>query len=85
MNHRANAEFWARYDRLDTDIKRLADKNFKLLRSNPRHPSLQFKPVSSRLWSVRVGLDFRAVAVRRDDDVIWFWIGPHDEYNKLLK
>ena len=85
MKHRANPAFWALYDRLGRDTQRLADKNFELLRNDPRHPSLHFKRLNARLWSVRVGIEFRAVAVRRDEDFVWFWIGPHSEYDKLLK
>jgi hypothetical protein len=38
----------------DTDIRELADKNYELLKSNPRHPSLHFKKLAD-LCSVRVG------------------------------
>jgi len=54
---------------------------------NPDHPSLRFKKVHSRLpiYSVRVDLDWRAVGILEGDVVIWFWIGPHGEYEKLLR
>jgi len=35
-------------------------------------------------WSVRIGLDFRAVGVDSPDGIIWSWIGPHDEYVRLV-
>jgi hypothetical protein len=44
---------------------------------------LHFKRVG-RLWSVRVGLGHRALAVDGPDGLVWFWIGPHDEYERLL-
>jgi hypothetical protein len=84
VNHRTNPAFWALYDQLDEGVQRLADKNFQLLRSSPRHPSLQFKRVG-RSWSARAGSHHRAVAVQRDDDFVWYWIGPHDEYDQMLK
>jgi hypothetical protein len=34
---------------------------------------------------VRVGLNYRAVGVRDGQDVIWFWIGSHAEYDKLIQ
>ena len=54
---------------------------------NPDHPSLRFKKVHSKLpiYSVRVDLDWRAVGVMEGDMVLWFWVGPHDEYEKLLR
>jgi hypothetical protein len=61
----------------------LADKNFRLLRENPNHPSLHFKQVG-RFRSVRVGLHFRALAVELDDGLLWFWIGTHAEYDRLI-
>jgi len=36
------------------------------------------------LWSVRVGLHYRALATEVDADLVWFWIGSHAEYDKLL-
>ncbi|MBY3089237.1 hypothetical protein HFO72_00050 [Rhizobium laguerreae] len=65
-------------------IRKLADGNFDLLKQDPRHPSLHFKRVG-RFWSARVGASWRALAVSDGDDIIWFWIGSHADYDKLLK
>lgn len=77
--HRAHADFWKGYGALLADIRDRADKQFALLRANPRHPSLQFKNLTERggqeLWSARVTLKYRALAVKLDDDYVWFWIG----------
>ena len=83
MIHHASPDFWEAYDRLPEHIRSLADHNFSRLKENPAHPSLQFKPVG-RFWSVRVGLHCRALAVRDRDDLIWFWIGSHVEYDQLI-
>jgi hypothetical protein len=64
-------------------VQRLADRCYALLRQNPRHPSLPFKPVG-RFWSVRVGLHHRAVAVEHEGNMVWFWIGGHADYDRLL-
>jgi hypothetical protein len=53
-------------------------------RENPRHPSLQLKKVG-RFWSVRVGLNYRALAVVASDGLLWFWIGSHAEYIEKIK
>jgi hypothetical protein len=84
LNHYANTAFWSLYDRLALEVRQLADKNFVLLKSDPQHPSLRFKRVG-RFWSARVGLHHRALCVRRDSDCVWFWIGSHADYDKLLK
>jgi hypothetical protein len=62
---------------------KVADANFGLLKRDPRHPSLQFKKVG-RYWSVRVGLRYRALAVDVDGGCLWFWIGSHADYDKLI-
>lgn len=84
MRHHTNEKFWATYDLLPDAVRRLAERNFKLLRDDPHHPSLHFKQVG-RYWSVRVGLDHRALAARKGDDFVWFWIGPHSEYDRLIR
>lgn len=83
MNHFATPEFWYHYRRLPQEVRDLADKNFQLLLSNPHHPSLHFKKIGS-LWSARVGLHYRALAVDDADGVHWFWIGTHADYDQLL-
>ncbi|WP_246638862.1 type II toxin-antitoxin system RelE family toxin [Rhizobium laguerreae] len=80
----ATPAFWEAYDRLPEQIRKLADGNFDLLKQDPRHPSLHFKRVG-RFWSARVGASWRALAVSDGDDIIWFWIGSHADYDKLLK
>jgi hypothetical protein len=54
---------------------------------NPAHPSLRFKKVHPRLpiYSARVDLDWRAVEVLESDTLVWFWVGPHPQYEALLK
>ena len=68
---------------LPDKIQKLADKNYQLLKADPTHPSLHFKKVG-RFWSVRVGIHYRAVAVQRDADFVWFWIGHHSEYDRII-
>ena len=83
MNHYASPAFWDRYSALPERVRALADKNFALLKADPKHPSLHFKRVGV-YWSARVGRDYRAVAVPVDDGFLWFWIGAHDEYERLI-
>jgi hypothetical protein len=54
VKHFASPEFWSAYRRLPANIRALADKNFALLKSDPRHPSLHFKQIG-RFHSARIG------------------------------
>ncbi len=84
MRHFAGPRFWQAYERLPDSIHKLADKNFTLLKQNPRHPSLNFKRVGP-YWSVRVGQHYRALAVEIDGGLLWFWIGTHAEYDANIR
>ena len=75
--------FWICYRRLDSEVRELADKSFDLLKQNPHHPSLRLKKVGL-FWSARVGLQYRVLAYHREDGLVWFWIGPHGEYDQVL-
>jgi hypothetical protein len=83
VTHRATPRFWRCYESLPQDVRQLADRSYALLKTNPSHPSLHFKKVG-QFWSARVGLHYRAVAVDAGDDLVWFWIGSHADYDKLL-
>jgi hypothetical protein len=83
LTHHASRRFWALYEALPAEVRELADKNYELLKSDPRHPSLHFKKIGD-FWSVRVGQQYRALAVEVDDGHLWFWIGTHSEYDQLI-
>jgi mRNA-degrading endonuclease RelE of RelBE toxin-antitoxin system len=88
MEHHAAQDFWREYRALPEEIRIRADKQFSLLKANPQHPSLQFKKVGERngreTWSVRVSLNYRALAIKRPDGYLWFWIGDHEAYDLLI-
>jgi hypothetical protein len=84
MNHRATPRFWACYRRLPAEVQQLADRCYQSLLENHRHPSLHFKRVG-QFWSVRVGLHYRALAIDEAGEVVWVWIGPHAQYDTLLR
>jgi hypothetical protein len=83
MRHFASPAFWEAYLKLPDRVRDLADKNYALLKNDPRHPSLHFKKIG-RYWSVRVGARYRALGIDVEDNVLWFWIGSHADYDKLL-
>ncbi len=35
--------------------------------------------------SVRIGIGYRALGVRKGEEIIWFWIGSHADYDRLLR
>ncbi len=82
--HHATARFWTWFGHLPESVQFIAEKNFELLKTNPSHPSLHFKKVG-KLWSVRVGMDHRALAVKEGENFIWVWIGDDDEYARMVK
>ena len=84
MKHFASPSFWSHYRELPDETRRLADKNFELLKRDPRHPSLRLKRVGV-FWSARVGLEHRAVAKERAEGLVWIWIGRHDAYADFIK
>ena len=84
MKSRATNKFWDAYSALPQDLQRLALKQYRLWLSDQRHPSVNFKKVG-RYWSARVTNDYRALGVMAGDTVIWFWIGAHAEYERIIK
>ena len=83
MTHFTTPEFWQHFNRLPEEIQRLAEKDFELLKQNPRHPSLRLKK-AGKFWTVRVGIHYRAVAKDRAEGLNRLWIGHHSEYDQLL-
>jgi len=88
MQHHAATDFWDEYLALPREIRARADHRFSLLKADPRHPSLQFKKVGERrgqeIWSARITLSYRALAIKREDGYLWFWIGDHKAYDRLI-
>jgi len=87
MKSFTSRRFRDRYEELPQDVKLRAKRAYKLFRLNPAHPGLNFKKVDDQdnVYSARVGLGYRALAQMDGEDVVWFWIGPHAEYDTLLR
>ncbi len=77
-------EFWELYNRLPKTARAQAKKAYTLFLKNPAHPSLRFKPlkIDSSIWSVRIGLHYRAVGARVGDLIQWFWNGSHADFDR---
>jgi len=86
MKSRINDDFLKAYRRLPREIREQARKAYRLFKQDPQHPSLRFKPVhpSQPIYSVRISRGYRAIGIRTDDEIVWFWIGSHADYDRLL-
>jgi hypothetical protein len=73
VNHFASPQFWRLYCQLSPEVRALANKNFQLLKADPKYPSLHVKKID-KLWAVRVGAHYRALGVDKPEGVVWFWI-----------
>lgn len=71
---------------LPESVRQQARDAYRFYRDNPNYPGLQFKKVhpSKPIYSARVNVDYRVLGVRNGEEIVWFWIGPHAEYDKLL-
>lgn len=87
MISRTSEKFRVLFSLLPASIKIQAKQAYWQFKKDPYHPSLQFKRVHSTrpIYSVRVNIDYRAVGILQNNEIIWFWIGSHSVYDKLLK
>lgn len=72
------------YEQLPERVQREADEAYRQFKVDPDHPGLHFKQIVGSYYSARVGASHRALAMRRDDYWLWFWIGSHADYDKFL-
>ncbi len=86
MTSHTTDRFRRLFAELPFEVKDLARKNYLLWKNDPNHPSLDFKKVhyGEDVFSIRVGNDWRALGQRDHDTIIWYWIGSHSEYDKIL-
>jgi hypothetical protein len=87
MRSRATPRFWHLFKDLPADVQRLAIKNYRLWQTNPSHPSLRYRRLEGRenLVTVRIGDHYRALGLLEPGIVDWIWVGPHAEYNRLIR
>ena len=86
MKSFTSRSFREAFQGLPQPIQDRTRKAYRLFRANPSHPSLSFKKISvaDNIYSVRVGLGYRALGQMDGAEIIWFWIGPHKEYDKRI-
>ena len=87
MRSVTTARFRKSLERLPKKIQTRAVKVYALWSKDPQHPSISFKQIHSTepIYSVRIGLGYRALGILNDKTMVWFWIGSHEDYNSLIK
>lgn len=78
------------FDSLPKDIQELATAQFLNWKKDPQ--SVMLKPLAStnnEIFSCPVNYRYRALALKTKDEshnptYVWFWIGSHEDYNKLV-
>ncbi len=87
MNSQTLPQFWKQFYELPQHVRRRAGKVYRIWRQNPNAPGLYFKRVGKTrpVYSIRIGGLYRALGLLYGDTITWFWIGRHDEYERLLK
>jgi len=84
MKSSTTPRFWNSFSELPVEIRLAAEKQYRHWKKEPLHPSLHFKNVGP-FWSVRITEEYRALALKKDNKVYWFWIGRHQDYEKIIK
>lgn len=87
MNSQTLPQFWKLYYQLPKEIRRRAAEAYQIWRVHPRSPGLRFKRVRNRrpVYAVRITDDYRALGLLDGGTIYWFWIGQHDEYERIIK
>ncbi|WP_071525254.1 hypothetical protein [Spirulina subsalsa] len=67
--HYTTRRFWQCYHALPETVQTTADECYNLLKSDPSHLFLHFKKLGKRYWSVRVGLNYRALGVEVENGI----------------
>ena len=83
MNSHTTRSFREAFQRLPPELRQRARRAYQLWLENPDLAGLRFKRVGDKV-SIRIGRDYRAVGILQGDTVYWYWIGRHDEYDRLI-
>jgi hypothetical protein len=79
---RTQRRFWKCFESLPEAVQKLAREKYALWKRDPYHPSLHFEERRNQICVIRIGNHYRAVELR-EGDIVWFWIGTHEDYNRF--
>lgn len=87
MISHATDRFWESFSLLPERVQKQAEKAYEQWKADPFHQGLHFKCIhkTKSVYSVRIGIGYRALGRRHGEEMIWFWIGPHEAYNQIIK
>jgi hypothetical protein len=87
MKSSATDRFWKLYSELPSEVKKHAREAYRQFFDDPSHPGLHFKRIHAvrQIYSVRISIDFRAIGAVDANEITWFWIGGHADYDHILK
>jgi mRNA-degrading endonuclease RelE of RelBE toxin-antitoxin system len=87
MRSHATRSFWRALERLPAHVRRQAREAYRRFEQDPYHRSLHFKLVGGGqpIYSARIGLHYRALGIMEGEEIVWFWIGSHTEYDQILR
>lgn len=86
MTSRTTEPFRKCFAQLPDHVQAQTRQAYQRFKENPEHPGLRFKRVHSTrpIYSLRISLDYRVLGVLDRDEIIWFWVGSHADYESLL-
>lgn len=86
MKSRTTDRFRKMFADLPEQVQEQTRQAYRQFKQDPSYRSLRFKKVHPQLpiYSARISREYRVVGQLDEDTVIWFWVGSHAEYDKLL-
>ena len=84
MQSITTSRFRLAFARLPKNQQEATRQAYKQLKKDMAHPSLHFKLIRNNIYSARVSIKYRALAVKQDDTYVWFWVGSHADYDQLI-
>jgi len=87
MNSVTTLKFRKAFRRLPKSTQVRAQAAYILWAENPHHPSLHYKRIHATdlIFSVRIGIGYRALGAMDNDIMVWFWIGSRQNYSEMIR
>jgi hypothetical protein len=85
VRSRTTVSFRRAYSQLPQNIQRRAQEAYRLFEENRRTQDFGSRRSTKRDPYIPLDtLTYRALGIREGDQIIWFWIGTHGDYERLL-
>lgn len=87
MKSRITSEFRKLFANLPKQVQEQTRAAYRQFKEDPNYPSLRFKKVHPELpiYSAGISRNYRALGQLDGDTVIWFLVGSHADYDRLLE